>query len=434
MELPAELIQLMCKNIRSKRDLGNLRLVCKTFSILVLPFLYEEILLWRSPEAIKKANLIAQYYGPYVRTIALCIFRPQAVERKFYDERVEPKFYTGPVHHHALLERGYNYLPERFEKFEGSDHVDMESICNHLSTILDQTRSIRRFILLRETTIGLHWWDEQQSCDHETYCISQDLCTIFSAPNDSAFWDHTIHGNLIPRLLQVLAEAPTPIRDLEADGVFHIGSISHSEVQSLPAVFKHLINVYLNLDRAPVRFTRPWISKATIVQGLRVADKLQSMNLHFPGGIETFPEILGGCHFPALVKLELCSRKVLESDLLGFLRHLTSLRSLILINTKILKGTWRSLLSQVRKSLQVRHARFAQLRSYVKEERLVIRALCFEVEAWVCGDGSDPFEPMSGEDVGKWEDWLWDYGIGTDDEASEEAETESDESEDGETI
>ena len=435
VELPAELIQLICKNIRLKRDLRNLRLVCKTFSVPVLPFLYEEILLWKSPEAINKASLIAQHYGQYVRTIALCIFRPQAVKRKFYNERVKPMLHTAAAFHHALLERGYNYLLERFRRFDGSDYIHVASICHHLSTILITTRSIRRFVFLRETIIGLQLSDEQHFRNRKDSWMTRDLCTISSAPCDSAFWDHTNHINLIPRLLQVLAEAPTPIRNLEADGVFNTGSISNSEVQSHIAVCKNLENAYFNLNRAPIQFTRPWSSKATIVQAFRVADKLESMKLHFPGKSETFPRILGGCHFPALVKLDLCPREVLESDLGGFLQHLTSLRSLKLTDTKILEGTWRSLLSQVRKNLQLIDAEFVQLRSILDVEELVVRVLEDDVKAWVCGGEFDPFEPMFGEEVEEWKDWLWDCGreTETDYEKSEDEESE-DEERDGDLI
>ena len=436
VELPAELIQLICKNIRLKRDLGNLRLVCKAFSILVLPFLYEEILLWRSPEAITKANLIAQHYGQHVRTIAVCISCPQVVEREFYDERVEPMLRTGALHHHALLERGYNYLLERFGRFNGSDHITMEGICHHLPTILTKTRSVRRFIFLRETIIGLQLSNEQNFPDREDSWMGHDLCTISSAPYDSAYWDHNCLRSIIRPLVQVLAEASSPIRSLEADRLFNIGGMSDSMVQSHIAVCKHLENADFNLDHKPIQFTRsqPWFQEANIAQAFRVADKLQSMKLHFPGSTETFPTILGGCHFPALVKLDLCPRKVLESDLWGFLQYLTSLRSLKLTDTKILKGTWHSLLSQVRTHLQLLDAECAQLRSVIDVEELVVEVLGKDVEAWVCGGELDPFEPKSGEDVEAWKAWLWDCGreTETDYEKSEDETTGDEETEDEE--
>ena len=104
-----------------------------------------------------------------------------------------------------------------------------------------------------------------------------------------------------------------------------------------------------------------------------------------------------------MVRLDLCPREALESDLWDFLQHLTSLRSLKLTHTVMLVGTWHSLLLKVRESLQLIDAELMQLRSILDVEELVVRVLGDDVEAWVCGDISDPFEHMFGDDAENFE-------------------------------
>ena len=240
-----------------------------------MPFLYEEILLYRSKKVFEKANLIAQKYGHYVRTIAVCTLYPEAVTRDFYDQNVTSLSYPQIVYHRKYLERGYQYLLRCFEKFDDSDDTGIERICHHLSEILHSTSSIQRFIFLGPFTPGSSLNNVQEICDIDDHQMTPEIGTIVWSPRCSAFWDCSSTFTSALRLLQVLARAPSPIRDLEANLVFKWNRLLSSEIEDHMAVSKHLVNAYFHLGCA--RGTQRWHADNTIVQAFRIAHKLESM-------------------------------------------------------------------------------------------------------------------------------------------------------------
>ena len=87
MDLPLELFQDVARRL-SRKDLKELRLVCKQFAENLVPLVFDSVFLSMHPSDLDKTNEALVNFRPFIKTLILCPLKYGGITRQAYHDRV----------------------------------------------------------------------------------------------------------------------------------------------------------------------------------------------------------------------------------------------------------------------------------------------------------------------------------------------------------
>lgn len=416
MYCPPEIISaILC--YQSKIELKKTRLVCKTFSELAVPFLFDEIFVTARYADIERATLLASRFGPFVKTLIFC--------SEHFDPTTTFETFTNAISDRDLARSYYTSFCNLRQ--EQKELLSEGEFFGHLCSTLIVLINLHKVILTNVCrTQGLCWCEQAyvDGCfrtfkpwSHEHHPALKSLVPAYNHEcRDPTNGLEERDSNVWPELLRALfTSGNTKVKTIVTEGgnfgsglVITAFCMTPRQRFCAAQVLPNLTSLHLDLDLDSEDGAGDDIcSERTVTQTLSAAINLESLMIdivaigpNYWEDEQLFETILGGCKMPKLMKLGLRWFTITEAGMTTFLQDSQRIRRMSLHDVTMTSGSWENMLETIKISLPLESFDSGPIFGgvpKVSQEYKVGPA----IEEFLFSDGPNPFSSAALEEEAK---------------------------------
>lgn len=416
MELPPELVHEVLK-VLPKKDLKQLRLVCKTLSELATSHLFDSIFLTAIQEDLDDARLTLEHFASHIKTIIISPMYFYPYDKADYREEVRAGFVAAKVEISQAvwlkhLNRGWHLYASL--KQEAFDILANGKIGELFTEAIGHASNIRKVILVQEgrqkefSTKALAKYCPLENClvsreNHRwfrTYPILPPNGEGDSPPSPMRSIFMALSGKNVK-----VSEVTAPRLHGEEPHYVSPSSFDMTPLQ-VRSTYRFLGNLSklklsLNMDSSADQLA---VMHGTVAKALSGATNLTCLLIDLHDGMHhailnsettAFKAILGGCTFPKLRKFMLGLASAHEDELVLFFEENCTISMLVLSCVEIKSGSWSRVADTIKQHLPIETIHFEQLYGGLLEDELGAEVTewfdCFgNLESFMFHNGPNP--------------------------------------------